>query len=128
MQEPSLTLPSALAWAPHSPQNADWLPSRRRRVAHRSRCRSALSPRASRLGLRALFFALLAQHRPPAQADLVAFNGKDFDQDLVALLELIANVADPVLGHLADVQQTVGAGKELDERSEFGQANDPAQV
>src|SRR5689334_21786142 len=68
-------------------------------------------------------FALLFEDRLAAQLDLVAFEGEDFDQDLVAFLELVADVADSVFGDLADVQQAVGAGENFDEGAEIHQAD-----
>src|SRR5690242_13691514 len=61
------------------------------------------------------FFALLAQHRLAAQLDLIAFERQHLYQDLVALLQLVPDVFDPVLGNLADVQQAVGAREDLHE-------------
>ena len=55
--------------------------------------------------------ALLPEHRAPAEFDFIAFERQNLDQDLVAFLELVADVLDPVLGDLANVQETVGAGK-----------------
>src|SRR5713101_1545273 len=75
-----------------------------------------------------LLFTLLAQQRFPREPDLVALDGKDFDQDLIAELELIADVADAGLGYLADVQQPIGAGEDFDEGAEFGQAHDLAEI
>src|ERR1039457_6278116 len=72
------------------------------------------------LSLRQLL-ALLLEHRPAAELDLVAFERQHLYQDLVALLEFIAHFADAVLGDLADVQQTVGPRENLDEGAEIHQ-------
>src|ERR1700687_3815433 len=65
--------------------------------------------------------ALLAQNGFAAQLDLVAFERQDLDHYLIAFLQLVAHVLDAVLRNLADVQQTIGAGENLDERAEFHQ-------
>src|SRR5882757_6021393 len=62
------------------------------------------------------------------QADLVAFDRQHLYQNLVAELQLIANVADAVFGNFADVQQAVGAGEEFDESAEFRQADNLAKI
>src|SRR6202158_701316 len=72
--------------------------------------------------------ALLAQDSFAAQLDFVAFERQNLDHDLIAFLQLVAHVLDAVLRNLADVQQTVGAGENLDERAEFHQPNHLAQV
>src|SRR5262249_22649424 len=50
------------------------------------------------------------------------------DENLVAKLQLIANVANAMLGDLADVQQAVGAGEELDEGAELGETHNFTEV
>ena len=60
--------------------------------------------------------------------DLVAFDGQHLHQDLVALLQFVADVADAVLGDFADVQQAVGAGEDFDERAEFREAHHFAEI
>ena len=75
-----------------------------------------------------LLFASLLDERFAGEADLVALDGKHFDEDLVAEFQFIANVADAVLGDFADVQEAVGAGEELDERAEFRKADDFAEI
>ena len=50
--------------------------------------------RCSRIlsGALALFFAPLFQHRPPAQLDLIAFERKNLDQNLIGFLQLRTSV------------------------------------
>src|SRR5260370_3038533 len=69
-----------------------------------------------------LLFAGFADEGLAREPDLVALDGKNLDEDLVAKLQLIANVADAMLGDFANVQEAVGAGEELDEGSEVRQA------
>src|SRR5216683_7174420 len=57
-----------------------------------------------------------------------ALDGENFHEDLVAELQLIANVADAMLGDFADVQEAVGAGEKLDESAEFREANYFAEI
>jgi hypothetical protein len=78
--------------------------------------------------LRFELLALLFQHRPAAQLNLVPFERQDFDQDLVAFLQLVANLFDARFGDLADVQQAVRTGEDLDERAEIDQPNHLAQI
>src|SRR5712664_2927294 len=75
-----------------------------------------------------LLFASFADEGLARKADLVALDGKNLDEDLVAELQLIANVADAMLGDFADVQEAVGAGEELDESAELREANDFAEI
>src|SRR5580700_5112046 len=72
--------------------------------------------------------ALLFQDGLARQLDAIAFDRQYLHQDLVAFLQFIANIVDAMLGNFADVQQTVGAGNDLDERSEVGQARHRAQI
>ena len=74
------------------------------------------------------FRALLLKNGFARKPDPVAFDGQHFHQDLIALLELIADVLDTVLGHFADVQQPVGAGNDFDEGPKVGQPGHGAQV
>src|SRR5713226_5068876 len=75
-----------------------------------------------------LLFAGFADERFAGEADLVALDGENFHEDLVTELQLIANVADAMLGDFADVQEAVGAGEKLDESAEFREANDLAEI
>src|SRR5260370_14222678 len=75
-----------------------------------------------------LLFAGFADERLAGEADLVALDGEDLDEDLVAEFQLIANVADAMLGDFADVQEAVGAREKLDEGAEFREAHDFAEV
>jgi len=75
-----------------------------------------------------LLFAGFADEGLARQANLVALDGKDLDEDLVAKLQLIANVANAMLGDFADVQEAVGAGEKFDESPELREANDFAEI
>src|SRR5581483_6387130 len=72
--------------------------------------------------------ALLAKHCLAGELDAVAFNGEDLDEDLIALAEFVLDILDAVLGDLGDVEQAVGAGEDLDEGAELGQADHLAEV
>jgi hypothetical protein len=65
------------------------------------------------------FGALLLQDRLARQLDAVTFDGQNFHEHLVAFFQFIANIFDSVFGNLADVEQSVQAGQNLDERSEI---------
>src|SRR5712691_10660045 len=75
-----------------------------------------------------LLFAGFADERLAREANLVALDGENLDEDLVAEFQLIANVADAMLGDFADVQEAVGAGEKLDKGAEFRKAHHFAQV
>src|SRR5216684_3863471 len=75
-----------------------------------------------------LFFAGLADESFAREANLVALDGENLDEDLVAEFQLIANVADAMLGDFADVQEAVGAGEEFDKGAEFRKAHDFAEI
>src|ERR1700674_797501 len=83
---------------------------------------------ASASGSFLLLLAGFLDERLAREANLVAFDGENLDEDLVAQLQLVANIADAMLGDLADVQEAVGAGEELDERAELRQADDFAEI
>src|SRR5260370_17411430 len=88
----------------------------------RSRARPAGAPTAAATSRRFLLLLLLARfanQRLARQPHLVALNRKHLDQHLVAQLQLIADVPNAMLGNLADVQQAVGARKQLDESAEL---------
>ena len=72
--------------------------------------------------------SLLAQDCLARKANAIAFDGEHFDQDLIAFFQLIANIFDAMLGNFADVQQAVGAGKDLDERTEISEAYNLAEI
>src|SRR5665647_2500282 len=78
----------------------------------------------SGLQLLALFF----EHRAAAEFDFVAFERQALDQDLVAFLQLVANVLNAILGDLADVQQTVGSREDFHESAEIHQAHHFAEI
>src|SRR5206468_3990108 len=62
------------------------------------------------------------------EANLIALDGEHFNENLVAELEFVANVADAVFGDFADVQEAVGAGEKFDESAELREANDFAKI
>ncbi len=70
------------------------------------------------------FGALLFQNCLPRQLDAVAFDGQHFHQHLIAFFQFIANIFDSVFGNFADVEQSVQAWQNLDERAEVGEAAD----
>src|SRR5882724_11378891 len=55
-----------------------------------------------------LLFAGFLDESFARQANLVALDGEDLYQDLVAELQLVADVADAMFGDLADVQEAIG--------------------
>src|SRR5260370_11241199 len=71
-----------------------------------------------------LLFAGFADERLAGEADLVALDGENLDEDLVAEVQLIANVADAMLVDFADVQEAVGAPGKLAVVAEFPQDPD----
>src|SRR6266852_1341241 len=75
-----------------------------------------------------LLFAGFADERFAGETDLVALDGENFHENLVAELEFVANVADAMLGDFADVQEAVGAGEKFDESAELREANDFAEI
>src|ERR1035441_3722689 len=78
----------------------------------------------SALQLLALFF----EHRAAAEFDFVAFERQALDQNLVAFLQLVADVLDAVLGDLADVQQAVGSREDFHEGPEIHQPHHFAEI
>jgi hypothetical protein len=74
------------------------------------------------------FRALLFEDSFARQTNAVALDGQHFYQHLVAFFQFIANVLDAVLRNFADMQQTVGAGDDLDERAEIGQPRHSTEV
>ena len=62
------------------------------------------------------------------QLDLVAFDADHLHHDLIAFLQLIPDIANPVFGDFRNVQQAVGAGEDLDERAEIRDADDFAEI
>jgi len=77
------------------------------------------SAAAARGGGFLLLFAGFADQGFAGEANLVALDGENLDEDLVAELEFIANVANAMLGDFADVQEAVSAGEKFDESAEF---------
>src|ERR1700730_747013 len=95
---------------------------------------AAIAFRASRAGAASagggllLLLAGFLDERLAGEANLVALDGENLDEDLVAEFELVANITDAVLGDFADVQEAVGAREKLDEGAEFRKAHDLAQI
>src|SRR5580700_10250435 len=79
---------------------------------------------ASTTHFRALFF----QNRLARQSDAVPFDRQYLHQHLVAFLQLVANIANAMLRHFADVQQPIGPGNNLDERAEIRQPRHLPQI
>src|SRR5437867_1104299 len=72
--------------------------------------------------------ALLAQHRLTAQPDAVAVHLDHLHQDLFALANLILDLLDAVLGDLGDVQESLDAGQDFDERAEVRDARHFSEI
>ena len=72
--------------------------------------------------------ALLLQDRLARQLDAVALDGQHLHQNLIAFLQLIAHIVDTVLCDFADVQQSVSAWNDLDERAEVRRPGDFAEI
>jgi hypothetical protein len=68
------------------------------------------------------FCALLFKDCFAREPDAVALNRQHFHQNLIAFFQLVANIGNAMLGDFADVQQSVGAGDDFDERAEIGKA------
>src|SRR5262249_40439818 len=85
---------------------------------------------AARTRLTALAaLAALLQERLAREPDAARVVDVDaFDEELLALFELVANVADVVVGDLRDVQEAVRSGQNLDERAKVGDSLDRAEV
>src|SRR5262245_3238926 len=71
---------------------------------------------------------LFFEERPAAEANLVAFDADALDQNLLALFQFVAHVADAVVGDLRNVEQSLGAGEDLDEGAEIKDACDGAEI
>src|SRR5258708_35999288 len=74
-----------------------------------------------------LLFAGFADKGFAREADLVALDGENFHEDLVAELEFVANVADAMFGDFADVEKAVGAGEKFDESAVLREADGIAE-
>src|SRR5215469_3239309 len=72
--------------------------------------------------------ALFLQNRFTRQTDAIAFHGQYLHQHLVAFLQLVADIFNPMLGNFADVQQTVGSRQNLDKRPEVRQPRHSTEV
>src|SRR5580700_2892343 len=75
-----------------------------------------------------LFLAGFLDEGFARESNFVALDGKNLDEDLVAELQLVANVADAMFGDFADVQEAVGAGEEFDEGTELRKAYHFAKI
>src|SRR5215475_5328093 len=75
-----------------------------------------------------LLFAGFLDESLARKADFVAFDGEHFDHDLIAQLQLVANIADAMFGNFTDVEQTIGTGEKLDESAEFRESNNFAEI
>src|SRR5499426_1633723 len=82
----------------------------------------------SALPVSALRSLLFFEKRLAAEADLVTFDADAFDQNLLAFFQLVAHVADAIIGDFRNVQQAFGAGEDLDERAEIDDARDGSEV
>src|SRR5262245_947957 len=71
---------------------------------------------------------LFFEERLAAEADLVALDVDAFDQDLLALFQFVADVANAVIGDLRNVEQSFGTGEDLDEGAEIDDAGDGAEI
>jgi hypothetical protein len=84
---------------------------------------------AGSIGIRqAQLDARFFQHRFAGQLNAIAFDAQHLDQNLVAIVQLVRNFVNAMLGNFADVQQTVCSREDFDERAEFRQANYLAKV
>src|SRR5262249_38499352 len=73
--------------------------------------------------------ALLAEHRLARQPHAAPAAGlDDLHQALLPLVEHVANLVDPVLLDLRDVQQPLDAGEDLDEGAERDHADDLPEI
>src|SRR3989442_9781552 len=61
----------------------------------------------------------IAQHGLAGQFDLVAVLADAFDHDLLAFLQLVADVADSTVGDLRNMQQAVSAREDFDKGPEI---------
>src|SRR5260221_2345870 len=96
----------------------------RRRWRYRARCLIAFWRRRSPAHLGSLLF----QNCLPRQLDAVAFDGQNFHQYLVAFFQFIANVFDSVFGDFTDVQQSIQARQNFDERAKIRPAADLDEI
>src|SRR5438067_11580588 len=62
---------------------------------------------------------LISQDGLARQLDLVAFFTDALDHNLLAFLQFVTHVADAAVSDFRNVQQSVGAGKDLNERAEI---------
>ena len=72
--------------------------------------------------------ALLFENGLARQPDAIAFDRQHFHQNLIAFLQLVANIFNAMFRDFADVQQTIGAGDDLDKRAEVSQPRDSAEI
>src|SRR5262252_8325682 len=71
---------------------------------------------------------LIAQHGLTRKLDLVAFFADAFHEVLLPFLQFVPDIADPPVGDFRNMQQTVGAGKDLNKGSEIDDAADGADI
>src|SRR5579871_184879 len=98
-----------------------------------TRCGFALGHRRdttldSSAALRGHLRALLLQNRLAREPDAVAFHRQHFHQHLVAFLQFVADIGNPMFRHFADMQQTFRARNDLDKRSEICQPRDFPEI
>src|ERR1044072_1577796 len=75
------------------------------------------------------FWRFVLQQSLAAEPDLAGgIDVDDLHEDLLTLLQLIAYVLHAVIRDLRDVKQTIGAGHDLDERTEVSDALHLAHV
>jgi hypothetical protein len=74
------------------------------------------------------FRALLFQDCFARESNAVPFDRQYLDQNLVALLQLVAYIGNAMLRHFADVQQSFRARNDFDKRAEISQPRDFAEI
>src|SRR5690348_14952012 len=94
------------------------------RLALRCHCCRFSNASALRRHLRALLF----QNRLAREPDAVALHCQDFHQHLVAFLQLVSDVGNPMLRHFADVQQALGARNDFDKRTKVRQSSNLPEI
>src|SRR5581483_1680510 len=66
----------------------------------------------------------VAEHGLARKLDLVAFLADAFDENLLTFLQFITNIANATIGDLRDVQQSIRARKDFDERAKVNYTAD----
>src|SRR5580698_9097000 len=72
--------------------------------------------------------ALLFENGLARKPDAIALDGQHLHQHLIAFLQLVANIFNPMLRNFADVQQSIGPGNDLDKSSEIRQPRDLSAI